>query len=57
MSDADLAELLAHFFRPLHAHCPACGSPACPYWQRVRELAPVDASTVLAIEGAGVTPR
>ena len=52
-----LVELLAHFFAPLHPHCPACGAVDCEHWLLVRELAPPGRSTLDAIAGAGVTPR
>jgi hypothetical protein len=52
-----LGELLAHFFYPLHAHCPACGSPDCERWRFVRELAPVSPGVVEAIHGSGIRPR
>jgi hypothetical protein len=57
MDDAALVELLAHFFYPLHAHCPACGSVECDHWQKVRELAPVARELVDAIATSGVVIR
>jgi hypothetical protein len=54
---AELRELFSHFFYPLHATCPACGSVDCAKWELVRALAPVDSDTVEAVRSAGVTVR